>query len=55
MLEKLTLEQESLIPVIRDKWIKIVSSTEPCDFEKSKEAVCLAYRSVGLKEPSEFM
>ena len=34
MLEKLTLEQESLLPIIRDKWIKIGLSTEPCDFER---------------------
>ena len=54
MLERLTPEQELLLPIIRDKWIKIGLSTEPCNFEKSKEAVCLAYRSVGLKEPSRF-
>ncbi|MFB2973717.1 DUF6745 domain-containing protein [Aerosakkonema sp. BLCC-F183] len=50
-IEKLTPEQEALIPVYRDKWRKIALSTEPIDREKAAEAVKQAYKLIGLPEP----
>jgi hypothetical protein len=53
-IDSLTPEQEAQLAVYRDKWIKIGLSTEPLDFEKSKKAVCLAYRLADLPEPTKF-
>jgi hypothetical protein len=53
-IEKLTQEQEALLPVYRDKWIKIGMSTEPLDLENAKKAVCLAYELAGLPHPTKF-
>ncbi|MBD2183152.1 hypothetical protein H6G03_19140 [Planktothrix sp. FACHB-1375] len=50
-IEKLTPEQEALIPIYRDKWRKIALSTEPIDKEKAAEAVKKAYALIGLPEP----
>jgi hypothetical protein len=52
--QKLTAEQEALLPVYRDKWLEIGLSTEPLDFEKAKIAVCAAYESAGLSKPTKF-
>lgn len=52
--EKLTAEQEALLPVYRDKWLEIGLSTEPLNFEKAKIAVCAAYESAGLSKPTKF-
>lgn len=54
MIEQLTKEQEELLSVYADKWIKIGLSTEPLDFEAAKEAARKAYRLAGLKEPTQF-
>lgn len=54
MIEKLTEEQEALLSVYRDKWVDIGLATGPVDFEKAKAAVCKAYRTAGLKEPTQF-
>jgi hypothetical protein len=54
MITKLTKEQEELLPVIRDYWIKIGLSTEPCNFELSKLAAIEAYQCAGLKPASKF-
>lgn len=51
---KLTPAQEAKIPEYVDKWIKIGFSTEPVNFEKAKEAVCLAYELADLKRPTQF-
>jgi hypothetical protein len=53
-LEKLTAEQEARFTEFTEKWLSIGLSTEPCDFEKAKEAACLAYRLVDLEEPKNF-
>jgi hypothetical protein len=53
-IESLTPEQESQLSVYRDKWLTIGLATGPVDFEKAKEAVCLAYRLAGLDEPVNF-
>lgn len=53
-IEKLTNEQISKFPIYVDKWLSIGLSTEPLNFEKSKDAVCLAYEIAGLKKPTKF-
>ena len=53
-IETLTAEQESQLTVYHDKWLKIGLSTEPLDFEKSKDAVCHAYTLAGLEKPVNF-
>lgn len=50
-IEKLTPEQEALIPVYVEKWLKIALSTEPIDREKAAEAVKEGYCLVGLPIP----
>ena len=50
-MEKLTKEQEALLPVYRDEWTEIGLSTEPLDFEKAKAAASLAYEMAGLTPP----
>ena len=51
LIEKLTPEQEALIPVYRQKWRAIALSTERIDREKAAEVVKAAYVFVGLSEP----
>ncbi|QIR38344.1 hypothetical protein HCG51_17620 [Tolypothrix sp. PCC 7910] len=51
LIEKLTPEQEALIPVYRDKWRKIALSTERIDREKAAEAVKAAYIASGKNAP----
>lgn len=53
-IARLTKEQEALLSVYRDKWLKIGLSTEPLDFEKAKAAVCKAYKLAGLNAPEQF-
>jgi hypothetical protein len=50
-IEKLTHEQEALIPVYQKKWRQIVLSTEPVERYKATEAVKAAYALVSFKEP----
>jgi hypothetical protein len=50
-LEKLTPEQEALIPVYREKWRQIAFATEPIDRQKATEAIEAAYASIGFKQP----
>jgi hypothetical protein len=47
----LTSEQESRIPVIRDKWRNYAFSTESIDRHKAKEAVKAVYIALGEQEP----
>jgi hypothetical protein len=51
MIDKLTPEQEALIPVYRDKWRKIALSTERIDRQKAAKAVKAVYTSFYLNEP----
>ena len=51
MIEKFTPEQEALIPFYREKWCKIMYSTEPIDREKAADAVKEAYLAIDEKEP----
>ena len=56
LIEKLTPEQEALIPVYREKWRAIALSTERIDREKAAEAVKAAYIAIdfGYEEPEIF-
>ena len=53
LIEKLTPEQEALILVYREKWLKIALSTERIDREKAAEAVKAAYVAIdfGYEQP----
>ena len=51
LIEKLTPEQEALIPVYREKWRAIALSTERIDREKAAEAVKLVYAAMGKEDP----
>ncbi|BAY86608.1 hypothetical protein NIES267_61180 [Calothrix parasitica NIES-267] len=53
MIEKLTPEQEALIPIIRDEWIKIALDTSPTNKQKAEAAIKLAYQ--GCKPPKEIL
>jgi len=55
MIEKLTKEQVSQLSAYRDKWLRIGLNTDPLDKEKAKNAVKLAYKWAGLKEPEYFI
>ena len=47
-IERLTSEQEALIPVIRDEWLAHGLSTEPADREEAARGIRDAYREAGL-------
>ncbi|MEH2357820.1 DUF6745 domain-containing protein [Nostoc sp.] len=51
LIEKLTPEQEALIPVYREKWRAIALSTERIEREKAAEAVKATYVLIGMEEP----
>ncbi len=51
MIEKLTAEQEALIPVYREKWRKIGLSTEAINRQKAEESVKALYANFTNKEP----
>ncbi|MEH1857796.1 MAG: hypothetical protein V7L21_07330 [Nostoc sp.] len=51
LIEKLTPEQEALIPVYREKWRAIALSTERIDREKAAEAVKATYVFISMEEP----
>ncbi len=48
----LTPEQEALIPVILNKWIRVFLSTQPLNRDKVQAAVRFTYRALGKKEPT---
>ena len=51
-IEKLTSEQEALIAIIRDEWIKIALDTSPTDKERAEAAINLTYE--GYEPPEIF-
>ncbi|AVH72778.1 hypothetical protein NLP_4346 [Nostoc sp. 'Lobaria pulmonaria (5183) cyanobiont'] len=51
LIEKLTPEQEALIPVYREKWRAIALSTERIDREKAAESVKVVYAAFGVEVP----
>jgi hypothetical protein len=52
MISKLTPKQETLIPVIQQKWRAIALSTEPIACKTASVAVKAAYAAIDLAEPS---
>ncbi|MBD2185100.1 hypothetical protein [Planktothrix sp. FACHB-1355] len=50
-IEKLTPQQEALIPVYREKWRKIALSTEAIDRQKAANSIKVAYELIGYQEP----
>lgn len=55
MITKLTPNQEALLPVYRDKWLKIGLSTEPVEIDEATKAVELLYKCGGLEPPKEIL
>lgn len=51
-IEKLTPEQEAMIPAFRQQWLEVGLSTEPVDRQASTEAVQNLYRAAGWGEPN---
>ncbi|RUS99146.1 hypothetical protein DSM106972_078480 [Dulcicalothrix desertica PCC 7102] len=51
MIDKLTQEQEALIPVYQEKWNKIALSTESIDFNKLKADIEKACSILGVNIP----
>ena len=51
IITELTPEQEALIPVYRDKWLKIALSTERVDEDKATEAIKAGYNMFNIKVP----
>jgi hypothetical protein len=52
-IEKLTPEQEALMPVYRDRWLEIGLSTAPTDKDKIPSAVAAVYTNAGREPPKE--
>ncbi|MCC5606998.1 hypothetical protein LC612_09420 [Nostoc sp. CHAB 5834] len=51
LIENLTPEEEALIPVYREKWLKIALSTERIDCEKAAEVLKATYTAIDKQEP----
>jgi hypothetical protein len=54
VIEKLTPEQEALLPVYRQKWIDIGLDCGECNLEEAKKYARLAYQAAGLVCPENF-
>lgn len=50
-IEELTPEQKALIPIYREKWIKIAFSTELIHRHKAGETVKKLYYLMGFEQP----
>lgn len=55
MISTLTQAQTDMIPVYRDKWLKIGLRTEALDFKRASEALKLCYTSRGLDAPEKIL
>jgi hypothetical protein len=55
MVIELTQEQIDLLPVYRDKWLKIGLDTTPLDKDKATKAIHKAYECGGLEPPKEII
>jgi len=51
LIDRLTPEQEAMMPVYEEKWWKIATSTASLDPSKAREAVQAAYALICKKEP----
>jgi hypothetical protein len=54
-LEKLTKEQEDLIPVIRDKWINIFNHNNSFNDEQVRSGIKWLYDFCGMDKPQVFI
>ena len=54
-ISELTPEQEALLSIIRDEWVKIALDTSPTDKQKAEEAIYLAYVYSGFKPPRQIL
>jgi hypothetical protein len=54
-IEKLTPEQEAMIPTARDEFLRVGLSTEPADFDAAEDAIKDAYAVAGLAAPKIFI
>lgn len=50
-IETLTPEEEALIPVVRDGWLKIGLATGPVDRAAAQAAIADAYAQAGREPP----
>lgn len=55
MIKELTNEQQEQLEKYRDKWVDIGLNTDPCDFDRAKNAICRAYEQQNLKAPRFFI
>jgi len=51
LIEKLTPEQEALIPIVRDEWLAYGLSTEPANRPLAESGAMRAYKEAGLEPP----
>jgi hypothetical protein len=51
-IKTLTPEEEALLPIVRDEWLKIGLATGPADRGAAQAAIADAYRIAGLEPPS---
>jgi hypothetical protein len=54
-IERLTPEEEALIPIVRDEWIKIGLATGLANREAAQAAISDAYRMAGLEPPRQWI
>ena len=54
-IEQLTPEEEALIPIVRDEWLKIGLATGPADREAAQAAIADAYHMAGLEPPTRWI
>ncbi|MDB9511295.1 hypothetical protein PN499_08900, partial [Kamptonema animale CS-326] len=50
-IDKLTPEQEALIPVYQEKWRQFSRSTEPINYNQAAEVIKSVYELMGKQEP----
>jgi hypothetical protein len=55
MIYTLTAEQESLMSVIRDEWIKVAFDTSPINKKKAEAAIDLTYESMEENKPQQIV
>lgn len=55
IIDKLTPEQEAMLPKIRDKWIKLGFSTDPANRPEAEEGARKAYIAAGLEPPKLYI
>ena len=55
MINQLTAEQEAMLPVYKDRWLKIGLSTEDCDRDKAEDACRRAYKVAGFAPPNAIL